>query len=764
MNVGKQYETLPCNQDPCITSLDSIRASLQADFEETEKEESLQNSFLLQKHYHHRSSSPDNDIMSTSSFVFDTRRSTPDCSLPLDPVVASTLEENNDSSRYSSCMNETTVKRRLSREQDKEEIDDERRQDEGEDDAIASVLKNLPTGCTLERGTTIIQEQIETIITTQEEGGEGFDIETTNTAESTSSLISEVNRSNSQHHHQRHLNHRNLLYEDDDFSGDSPFAAIEFNLDEPAIRVAFPELGLDIVDLNYRSLFPKELEQEIKSSCLLSSTSSSSAHKIRLTDLDSWEENWLFKKKKNKPCNSINSYITLCELDFASEPVRMFIPNPCQVTQTLVGDQDLNHVQDLSERNSVASLAFSSDEEEEEEERQEETQEERQEEEKEGGEREEQSQPTKSLSETIAKSKSLSPGDRITQHQHLQHKSSLTKEEEDSFHNSIISSSSKMTQGLIKGKGDDHHHSNNNNNKGGTKKPSVSVISANVKTGGRKETDSSNKKSNRRENQRESSGMKSQDQSSQRQPQEGMKKSSHNSSPLLIVRNGDGSVSNDSPEMKKYITSTSTPLSRLQQEYQENSKEKPFFVIASHKPPTSSSPPARKSSFSSLSCNQDSLTESQDRGISCSSSSGKISLPSFVPLNKRMESSRSDPCFVIKPCGASVQTDILVQFCCRVKGSRPLGVAWFKGDILLTNDYTFRIFSSGNEFILEIKSTKEDDADTYSCVVYNAFGEQWADFNLAVKRVKERAPPVSLRTKTSVSLVSWCTLFHILYC
>jgi hypothetical protein len=117
------------------------------------------------------------------------------------------------------------------------------------------------------------------------------------------------------------------------------------------------------------------------------------------------------------------------------------------------------------------------------------------------------------------------------------------------------------------------------------------------------------------------------------------------------------------------------------------------------------------------------------------SETNKVSLPTFVPLSKRMESSRSDPSFVIKPYGPNkpVQTDILIQIVCRVRGSRPLGVAWFKGDTLLSgNDDVFRIFSNGNEHVLEIKATREDHSDHYSCVVYNGYGEQWADFTLKV--------------------------------
>lgn len=130
--------------------------------------------------------------------------------------------------------------------------------------------------------------------------------------------------------------------------------------------------------------------------------------------------------------------------------------------------------------------------------------------------------------------------------------------------------------------------------------------------------------------------------------------------------------------------------------------------------------------------------------------------PSFVPLNRRItECPRSDPCFVVKPLGASVQPNIVVQFCCRVKGSRPINVAWFKCDLLLKDDDTFRIFSSGNEFVMEVKGTRIDQSDTYSCCVYNSVGQQWTDFRLDVKEVDE---PPKTPSPLPVSLAS----FHVI--
>ena len=98
-------------------------------------------------------------------------------------------------------------------------------------------------------------------------------------------------------------------------------------------RVPFPELGLDLVDGHFASLVESSSE-------------------IRLIELNSWEENWFFKQKRRTKQQSADRHSVL-------ESVRMFIPNPCQEAVTLVGEEDVEELQDLSERNSVASLSFS---------------------------------------------------------------------------------------------------------------------------------------------------------------------------------------------------------------------------------------------------------------------------------------------------------------------------------------------------------------------------------------------------------------------
>lgn len=429
----------------------------------------------------------------------------------------------------------------------------------------------LGTGSAVGGGTTIVEEQIETIITT-----EGVD-----------DVLHPSDGSVSSHSHclsQR----RNILFADE-----TETLNVHLDLDRPAIRVPFPELGLDLLDIHLSSLLPEETRSS----------------EIRLTDLKSWDENWLFRRQKKK-ANSVSSYFAFADLyglDFASEPVRMFIPNPSHEAKTSIGQREVDDLSDdQSEKNSAAtSLSFSSD-------------------------SESESEPTESTDIT--------------------HQSAMT-------------------------------------------------------------------------------------QASLLQPQ---KSPSHKNAILV-----HGPKAQDTERRSTSSQTPDSPRESCRSQAGKSCLESPV--------PASSGARSQRTSVK-ISAGKDSCfpvnviqEERHDPSV------GEISLPSFLPISSRvMASSRSDPCFVIRPCGASVQTDILVQFCCRVKGSRPLGVAWFKGDHLLTDDNCFRIFSSGNEFVLEIRMTQMSHSDVYSCVVYNGFGEQWSDFNLAV-RERTRSPVTTKATRSTVS-------------
>ncbi|XP_076313406.1 uncharacterized protein LOC143226386 isoform X3 [Tachypleus tridentatus] len=110
-------------------------------------------------------------------------------------------------------------------------------------------------------------------------------------------------------------------------------------------RVPFPELGVDIVaggdcedDEHYNDPGQK------------------------YSDITSWEDNWLFQKKKlpfgNLGFRRVTQYY---------DPLSMLIPNPNETVKTRVGSRDLDELSDLTERNSAGSPDLQSDSESEEE-------------------------------------------------------------------------------------------------------------------------------------------------------------------------------------------------------------------------------------------------------------------------------------------------------------------------------------------------------------------------------------------------------------
>ncbi|XP_034942781.1 uncharacterized protein [Chelonus insularis] len=89
-----------------------------------------------------------------------------------------------------------------------------------------------------------------------------------------------------------------------------------------AKRVPFPEFGMDIVDPSQES--SEESQDEVDEA----------AHVDHITPVESWEENWLFQKKK---------------IPIKSEPVAMLVPNPSAEYRALIGDKDAEDTSDLSE-------------------------------------------------------------------------------------------------------------------------------------------------------------------------------------------------------------------------------------------------------------------------------------------------------------------------------------------------------------------------------------------------------------------------------
>ena len=293
----------------------------------------------------------------------------------------------------------------------------------------------------------------------------------------------------------------------------------ELNIFNSNHRVPFPEAGIDLVD--------------ISSNCNLDTISEDSG--IRVIDLNSWEENWLFQKNKRVQNAQFGNFYTYNSLDLLYSPVAMLIPNPSQMISAKIGTKEIDEISEISENNSFGSILdeFSDSETEEE-----------------------------------------------------------TKEK-----------SKKQIKGKIE--------------------------------------------------------------------------------------------------------------ERIEQKTEESEKTKYKTKQKINNVNKSSNSIAQK------------LKSNQPNSLS--------KVPRFVPKTSRNSQKHSELSFVLKPGDATVQSGILIQFCCQAKGTKPIQIAWFKKDILLTSNDRIRIFKSGEQHILEIKNTSLEDSNEYSCVAYNSFDYEWHDFNLTVK-------------------------------
>ncbi|KAK9307255.1 hypothetical protein QLX08_002294 [Tetragonisca angustula] len=94
-----------------------------------------------------------------------------------------------------------------------------------------------------------------------------------------------------------------------------------------AHRVPFPELGMDIIDPSQESDSQDEPDTP-------------RAHIGLVSPIESWEENWLFQRKR---------------VQSQADPVAMLVPNPSADFKALIGDKDAEDTSDLSECSSAQS-------------------------------------------------------------------------------------------------------------------------------------------------------------------------------------------------------------------------------------------------------------------------------------------------------------------------------------------------------------------------------------------------------------------------
>ncbi|XP_068982625.1 titin homolog isoform X5 [Bombus flavifrons] len=95
-----------------------------------------------------------------------------------------------------------------------------------------------------------------------------------------------------------------------------------------AHRVPFPELGMDIID-------PCQESEDSQDD-----PDTTTTHIGLVSPIESWEENWLFQKKR---------------VQSQADPVAMLVPNPSADFKALIGDKDAEDTSDLSECSSAQS-------------------------------------------------------------------------------------------------------------------------------------------------------------------------------------------------------------------------------------------------------------------------------------------------------------------------------------------------------------------------------------------------------------------------
>lgn len=154
-------------------------------------------------------------------------------------------------------------------------------------------------------------------------------------------------------------------------------------------------------------------------------------------------------------------------------------------------------------------------------------------------------------------------------------------------------------------------------------------------------------------------------------------------------------------------------------------------------------------SATKLSLNSSVQKFNASKQINCKPIPVTLTVPQFVPKHLRKHdqvtlSVKSDqnschsqnssnlPHFSMIPQSASVQSGILVQFCCRVRGDKPLGVSWYFAGKLIQNDANYRIFKHFTDHIFEIQNTNRELSGQYTCCVYNNSGVQWTDFSVNI--------------------------------
>ena len=93
-----------------------------------------------------------------------------------------------------------------------------------------------------------------------------------------------------------------------------------------------------------------------------------------------------------------------------------------------------------------------------------------------------------------------------------------------------------------------------------------------------------------------------------------------------------------------------------------------------------------------------------------------------------------DPVFTERPSDRLVRIGETAKFQCKVDGTRPLEVFWYKiDDDELQNDEKYELFHDDEYYYLKIYNTVQRDSGTYLCVISNDVDQNFDSFTLKLR-------------------------------
>lgn len=101
----------------------------------------------------------------------------------------------------------------------------------------------------------------------------------------------------------------------------------------------------------------------------------------------------------------------------------------------------------------------------------------------------------------------------------------------------------------------------------------------------------------------------------------------------------------------------------------------------------------------------------------------------------RPKTSVLDPMFEMSPCDRLVRSGENVKFVCKVRGTKPLEVFWYKlnESSELVNNEKYEIYHDDEFYYLKLFNTVPTDAGVYLCVISNTIDQNIDSFQLQLR-------------------------------